>query len=281
MKKMLLISGIFLSYASMLCAQEEVNFKVRYKPEYRYEMTTEQKSETVMKYIGSKELLNTLKEKGIENPTVTNTKSVVKSVFETGKLTDGKHFPVRLEFIETQSSDGKKSIPDHTVILGTEALDSLPRLDSIVSDRMDPELKKSMLAMIQATFLQLAFPDKKLKTGKSFSTESPVSLPLPGMSLDMIIKTNYRLVKVSAGLATFDIVQTYTMNTTIKDIKGKASGAGKGKMVYDTNTGFYTLSTIDLTMQMLMSFDKFDIDAKITSIYEQTVVVTKNENAGK
>lgn len=66
-----------------------------------------------------------------------------------------------MEFINTTSNDGKKSIPDGTLIYGVGTIDDLPRLDSIVSKNLDENYKKALLQTLQSTFSQLSFPEKK------------------------------------------------------------------------------------------------------------------------
>lgn len=63
-----------------------------------------------LKYTGSEEILQKLKEKGIQNPTITNNHLKFEMVLKTGKVTDKNYFPLTMEVINTTSSDGKKNL---------------------------------------------------------------------------------------------------------------------------------------------------------------------------
>ncbi|HEY4788641.1 MAG TPA: hypothetical protein VIH57_21470 [Bacteroidales bacterium] len=86
------IIGLLILLTQLVCnsySQDSLNFKVQYKPEMSYNQTMEQTMQSEFKYSGSEEFLKTIKEKGIQNPTITNRKSKVESVFKTGKLKEG------------------------------------------------------------------------------------------------------------------------------------------------------------------------------------------------
>ena len=132
MKKinLLLFIMTLMSYNSQ--AQDELTFKVQYKPETKYTQTMELTSQTHLEYLGSQEFLQKLKDKGIKNPNIINTQSKTESIFKTGKLTNDTNFPLTMEFIKTTSLDGKKAIPDGTLIFGHGSIGNMPSLDSIV-----------------------------------------------------------------------------------------------------------------------------------------------------
>lgn len=116
MKYKILISLIFVSISFNIYSQNELTLKIRYSPETNYSQTIEQTSENDITYSGSKEFLQKIKDKGIQNPTVTNSTSTIKSIFKTGKLNSKNFFSLTMEFLNSTNNDGKQIIPDGTII---------------------------------------------------------------------------------------------------------------------------------------------------------------------
>lgn len=276
MRKIILLLLTLTQISCNSQTKDELTFKVQYKPETKYSQTIEQTSHSDMKYSGSEEFLQKLKDKGVQNPTITDKTSKIESVFKTGKLSDGTNFPLAMEFVKTTSSDGKKDIPDGTLIYGHGSIGNMPTLDSIVSNGLDEEFKKTLLQAMQSTFSQLSFPEKRVKVGESFSRESPLSIPIAGVTIEMTITTNYKLLNITNGIADFDVSQVYTMKSTITKYTIKATGSGKGKLLYDVSNNYYLKYQIDTEMGMNMKLDNFDLDLNSKSGFIQTTVITTN-----
>jgi hypothetical protein len=276
MRKIILLLLTLTQISCNSQTKDGLTFKVQYKPETKYSQTIVQTSHSDMKYSGSEEFLQKLKDKGVQNPTITDKKSKIESVFKTGKLTDGTNFPLTMEFVKTTSSDGKKDIPDGTLIYGHGSIGNMPTLDSIVSDGLDGEFKKTLLQAMQSTFSQLSFPEKKVKVGESFSRESPLSIPIAGVTIEMTITTNYKLLSITNGIANFDVSQVYTMKSTITKYTIKATGSGKGKLLYDVVNNYYLKYQIDTEMGMNVKLDNFDLDLNSKSGFIQTTEITRN-----
>lgn len=256
--------------------KDELTFKVQYKPETKYSQTIEQTSHTDMKYSGSEVFLQKLKDQGVQNPTIIDNVSKIESVFKTGKLTDGTNFPLTMEFVKTTSSDGKKDIPDGTLIYGRGSIGNMPKLDSIVSDGLDEEFKKILLQAMQSAFSQLSFPEIKVKVGESFSSESPLSIPIAGVTVEMAITTTSTLLSITNGVADFDVSQIYIMKSAITKYTIKATGSGNGKLLYDVSNNYYLKYQIDTEMEMNMNLDNFDLDLNSKTGFIQTTVITTN-----
>jgi hypothetical protein len=276
MRKIILLLLTLTQISCYSQSKDGLTFKVQYKPETKYSQTIEQTSHTDMKYSGSEEFLQKLKDKGVQNPTITDKVSKIESVFKTGKLTDGTNFPLTMEFVRTTSSDGKKDIPDGTLVYGLGSIGNMPTLDSIVSEGLDEEFKKTLLQAMQSTFSQLSFPEKKVKVGESFSRESPLSIPIAGVTIEMTITTNYKLLSITNGIANFDVSQVYKMKSTITKYTIKATGSGKGKLLYDVSNNYYLKYQIDTEMGMNVKLDNFDLDLNSKSGFIQTTVITTN-----
>lgn len=276
MKKILFLILIAIHFSfSGQQGTDEIVFKSELTPETTYSQSIEQSSIMEMKYSGSKEFLQRLKDKGIENPTITNTHSVTESVTKTGKLSDNGTFPLTIEFIKTTSSDGKQPIPNGTVMFGYSSAGSMPTLDSIAAPGMEEKLKKTLLTSIGSTFEQLSFPERKVKVGERFSIKTPLTIPIAGVNFEMEITTNYKLLSVKNGIAEFDITQVYTMKLD-GAYAMKAKGTGKGKIFYDTAYHYNTKYQVNMNMDMRMRVQEVDIALKMINNFEQTVQISKN-----
>lgn len=276
MRKIILLVLILTKIPCYSQTKNELTFNVQYKPKTKYSQTIEQTSHSEMKYSGSEEFLQKIKDKGIQNPTLTDKTSKIESVFKTGKLTDGTNFPLTMEFVKTTSSDGKKDIPDGTIIYGHGSIVSMPTLDSIVSKGLDEKFKKTLLQTMQSTFSQLSFPEKKVKVGESFSRESPLSIPIAGVIIEMTITTNYKLLNITNDIADFEVSQIYTMKSTITKYTINAIGSGKGKLLYDVSNNYFLKYQIDTEMGMNVKLENFDLDINSKSGYIQTIIITTN-----
>jgi hypothetical protein len=180
-----------------------------------------------------------------------------------------------IEFLKTTNSDNKIVIPNGTIIYGKGTVGNLPTLDSIASDGLSDELKKSMLQTIQATFSQINIPERKVKVGDVFAIDTPLSIPIAGIQLDMTITTNYKLVSITNNIADFDISQVYTMKTTATKYNLNSTGTGTGKLLYDVVNNFNLKYQIDIEMQANMKNEKFEIDIISKSGLIQTAKISK------
>ena len=256
---------------------DEVDFKVKYAPSHSYSQTLTQSSHSEVTYKGSKEYLDNLKDKGVSNPTITENSQEVKSVIKTGKQTNADKFPMTIEFIKSTSSSGKKDIPDGTKIYGHGSTDELPTIDSISSSEMTQEYKDAITQSMQSVFKQLDLPEKKIKIGEQFMRENPLSIPIAGVTIDMTITTIYKLVSIEHDSANFDISQVYTMKTDVTGHVIKATGDGKGKLIYDMKNNFYLRYQIDTNMNMQLTMDKFVLEVKSNSNFVQVTTITTEQ----
>jgi hypothetical protein len=235
-----------------------------------------QTSFTEVTYSGSEEFLKTLQERKVQNPTITKAESTTQSEFNSGKLIDAIHFPVTMKFIKTTSSDGKAAIPDGTVIYGKGSIGFMPTLDSIASTELSEDYKTSLLQMLQSTFSQIMFPEKELKIGEEFTQETPLSIPIAGLNIDMTTTTNYKLVSIKNRVGNFDITQTYSLKTNDTKYPINAFGKGKGGLQYDISYSNYIHYHIDTEIDISMKLERFNLDVKSKSGFIQTTDITKN-----
>lgn len=255
-------------------AKTGVVFKLKYKPETKYIQSMDITSNVTMNYSGSAEFLQRLKDNGVGNPVLKKTESKIEATFKTGKLSDGTHFPVIVEFTSWRSSDSTQVIPNGTIIYGQGTLDSMPKLDSISSAGMSDDFKHTLLKTFQTTLSQITFPDKNLNVGDTFSHSVPLSIPIASTSIDMAIKTTYKLTAITNGIANFDISQVYSVKLTPNTMEGK--GNGNGQIQYDIANNVYLNYHETSSFTCKMKFDEIGIDLSSTSNYVQKTTLSPN-----
>ena len=273
MKNIYSLIFIFLPF---LFFGQSVDFKIQYRPQTKYLQNVQQNIENTIYYSATDEILEKLKENGIQNPTITKSTSDIQSVFKAGKLKSDGTFPITMEFLNTVKSNNKTLIPSGTLIYGKGTVSKMPQLDSIVSKDMEEAFKKTILQTVQSTFSQLDLPQKTLKTGESFSQETPLTIPVAGTSIEMILTTTYKLISIANKTANFDISIVYTMKVSVEKYNLQGSGTGKGKMLYDITNSFPTKYDLDTEMIFDMKQNDFSIQAKTKSGFYQTVQILKN-----
>lgn len=275
MKKFSLLLFVISIQLSVAQTKNELQFKIQYNPGTKYEQTLEQTSHLEMKYAGEADFIQTLKEKGVQNPTIIDNHSIIESVMKTGKMTNKTYFPLTIEFLKTTNSDNKTQIPDGTIIYGKGTLGNMPTLDSIVSNGLSEEFKKGILQTMQATFSQLNIPERKVKVGDVFDVDTPLSIPIAGMQMDMTIITTYKLLSLINNVANFDISQVITMKTNTTKFPINATGTGKGKLLYDVITNFNLNYQIDMEMSANVKIEKIELDIKSKTGMIQSAKISK------
>ncbi len=275
MKKTILLLIIIVTQLAVAQNKNEFQLKVQYSPETKYDQTMDQTSHLEMKYLGDPEIIQRMKENGMQNPMVMDNHSVIESIFKTGKLSENKDFPLTIEFVKTTNSNDKIVIPSGTIIYGKGTLGNMPTLDSIVSPGLDEAFKKSMLQTMQATFSQINIPERTVKVGDVFSIDTPMSIPIAGMQLDMTITTTYKLESIQKNIADFDISQIFTMKTNAGKFPMNATGTGKGKLVYDIVNNFNLKYQIDMEMSANAKIEKMELDITSKTGLIQTAKISK------
>src|SRR5690606_29729921 len=133
MRKILLF---ILAIITLSCnGQEEIHFKIGYLPNHDYTLSQKQKSENIINYIATDEILQSLKDHGVENPTIQKQTVLLKSISRTASPI-GNEFPINTELLESNNP---------TLVSGTKffgiSVNQKVRIDSIYSTTMDDERK--------------------------------------------------------------------------------------------------------------------------------------------
>jgi len=262
MKLTISLALVFVVSFCRLSSQEVVAMKISIKPETTYRQTVEQTSYNEITFSGKKSFLKKLKENGVDNPQIVNNKVLAESVIKTGELVDGRHFQLTMEITQKGMGGGTSAMPEKLLILGHGSIDSMPVLDSIVSDRMDEEFKQIFMTAMQSMLSQLQLPERQVRVGDSSSTDLPMSLPVAGMTIEMNVRTTYKLLKVVDGIADFDIVVTCTLKSGMDKIKITASGSGGGKMLYDIANNFFRKYQVENEIKLKVKMEDYEFSLR-------------------
>jgi hypothetical protein len=268
MKKTILLILLTISITSCK-SQEEIDFKVGYLPNYNYTLTQKQISENNVKYIASDEILQNLKNNGIENPTITKDTSLLKSISRTGEL-NGNEFALNVELLESTHPRLKSG----TKFYG-KSINGMTKIDSISASNMTEEKKKTLLTSMESMMNQIKYPDRKIKVGEGFEQKNPMSMPIADVTIEMEINSIYTLKKVENGIGYFDIDQVYSIKSATKDYKMELDGTGKGQINYDIEKQFFTKFYLEMEMNLKTELEVFSIELQTKSITDQTTEIKK------
>ncbi len=276
MRKIILILLTLTQFSCNSQTEDEIEFNIRYTPETVYYQNIEQTSSNEIKYSGSEKFLLNLKEKGVQNPTITNDHSIMESVIITKKMTNNR-IPMTMEFVKTSNED----IPDGTMIYGYCLPNkSMPTLDSVASENMDDESKTILLNGLQSTFEQFSLPNKRLKVGDSFTQDSPVSIPIADVNVDMTVTTVYKLTSIKNDTASLDVSQVYTITSSFDQYIINATGNGNGKMLYLISKNYYSEYQMDTELEMSLEVKNIKLDLKSKSEFLQALKI-ESKNASR
>jgi hypothetical protein len=250
-------------------------FSIKIKSGQKYTIETLRTSDMEVKYVGGEKALNKLRSMGIKNPNVLSRKIQTESVLTTENILDKTYIPVKLEIIRSNSSDGRLEIPEGIVANGESKGGEMPGFSSIQSGKRDGRNEESLLESIQNIFSQLNLPEKNLKVGEQFTTESTLTIPMEKSHVEIAVTTTYKLVSVTNDQAGFDILQNYAMNQMRMDNSFNGTGGGKGKLTYDVGKSMVSFFEMNSNLEMNKKLENFVFTLKTKSGFVQKIAVSK------
>jgi len=277
MKNTLLLFLISFPIFSYGQSSKILDFKAGYSPETTYNQITSNASDYEVLYAGSEKFLENLKQNGVVNPTKIKNSFNLETLSKTGKSDKSGNFPITIEYLKSIDVNGKTIIPNGTLLCGKTSLSTMPQMDSIVSKGMEESFKNIIFQTVKSTFSQLVMPQKKLKIGESFVQQSPLTLPIAGINIEMVITTTYNLKSMNSKNAFFDITQTYTMKMSDSRFETNGAGLGKGNLIYDIPNHFITENTLVMDFNLDLKSTDFTLQLKSKSDFKQTSEVSKNK----
>jgi hypothetical protein len=148
------------------------------------------------------------------------------------------------------------------------------RIDTMISTTIAEGTKSIIKSTLENAQQQISFPKDSMKIGDNFEQKVPLQIPIGGQSpVKVVIITNYKLIAIKNNKATFDIVQTVTLDIATEQNNVSATGTGTGVSEFDILNNTITRNETDLAMTMSLTENDLIITAKIKSVSKQLVTV--------
>jgi len=275
MKKLFLITFLAIHFFSMAQAEKEASIKMQYLPQNIYTVTHNSSNNFTMTYVGAENILQSLADKGVENPTIQKRSARNVMQISTGKLSSKNDFPVQMRFIASDNEALSQFVKSGAVIHGRGTTDTFPIFDSISGSSLSKDMQDVFLKAIQAVLSQIKFPDEKLKIGESASIDTPFSVPIGAMTIDMNVNTAFKLIAIDGNIAEYNVDVVFTVTSNIKGYNLVGGGDGSGKMYFDTANGYYKSYTNEMNMDMSVDMGQLQIQLKMEQTSEATAEVKK------
>lgn len=246
---------LFVSFVSN--AQDAVLFKLRYEPRSAYVTEMKMTGTTTIDYDGSPEVIASIRSSGMTFPMIVQSETSVKFTGVTDEKKNGI-LPVIIKYDQMNSK---------SVVSGQEMKNDLPVNDLLIRAHYDgdgrmiidavegslpEEAKEALRKTASSVGQQIDFPKTPVKRGETFTSYTPMNLPIPGSAADMKIRTDYTLRDVKAGTAYFDFIMNLDFDIKAGEGNFKSNGKGVGKMEFDIAKGMMTKSTSDMTFDFEM-----------------------------
>jgi hypothetical protein len=275
MRKFYLFLILLVLFSCTTPKPEGLVLKVQFKPEKTYSITTIRGTETVISYSGQPIAMRKLKSMRVKNPTISKVRTKTDAELVIGKSSADSSFQVSLTYQKIMSLDGKTEIPEGTMVQGEIKDEELPTFNRVVSNTLSIDQRIQLLQTVQNTFDQFKFSEQLLKIGDQFSTDRPVSLPMEGSTIEIIVTTNYKLLSIKNEVAEFELSQTYLMTPKMMDNSFTGSGSGKGQFVYDIANSLITGYSLKTELVMNKKLDYYEFDLKTVNEFSQTIQAGK------
>lgn len=275
MLKLYALSLLVSAFAFRCQSQDELDLKIQYLPQTKYHETIERRSNTETSYTGSDDVMLKLRNKGVDNPSVTGLHFKMESVLKTDSLIKGDTFPLTIEIIEESRDDGQSITPSGTIVYGHSWPGRMPVLDSIYSHGEESSFKGEILRSLNRTFSEIALPEKELRVGEEFKTEAPFFRKIDGIIIEFSLISNYRLESIDDDIADFDISVEYSLKTEPMQYSINSTGSGKGEMKYDIKENFCELFEVDQELELKLQMTNYEVETKTTDFFSRSTEITK------
>ena len=252
MRSPLFLALLLLLRLPAFC-QDSVDFKTVYQPEHMYTTTSVQKTTTRISLdSGGQEIIDAMKEHGVELPMVKTQSVNSEFQLKTGKQGDSARMPVFMDIVKCIDDSGKAVIPAGSRIFGSVHPSDLPALDSMHAPDMDEDVKASFMKMMKDIFSQLSLPAVKVAVGQTIGVDNPVKLPFPGMDMNMKVHMDYTLTGLTGNIAHFDVAMKINFQLSGTEAPLSGGGTGAGTVLFDTKNYFMVGQDLHMSVDMFM-----------------------------
>lgn len=273
----LLILTTLISYA-----QESLIFKTEFKPDKNYTTVLKTTSYAEVQFIADKETIDEIKSQGIELPMITESEMNLSTELSTGALAENGEFPAIIQYgamISTNTISGKTTSEENPYsgmkVLGRYYDGNKFKIDTIIGNKVTQQMRSTLKATLENLQEVIKFPDEPMQVGDTFKSETPMTIPIEGMSpLSVKINIEYLLTDIQENKAYFNIKQSVGLDMSQEQINFTANGTGTGTSEYNIKENYLTNYNTELPMEMTIKLnEKISIECKMITTYEQDVVI--------
>jgi len=266
----------------MSCQQEGVQFKNEIKPNKKYTTHLSISSISEVNFIADQETLNLIESQGYKLPINTEIASEMTTEIITSERVNNYDIMAAKNYREMSSYtiiNGNKKM-EKSPYSGTKTLGKYNRyskflIDSIIGQRLTPQMRYFYNQTLAGFEKKIKFPKNIIKVGDSIINEAPLSIPIQGMDpVKAIVKTYFILKEINGNIAIFDFNQGVTLDPIWGQDNVTLTGLGKGKSEYDIEENQLTKYTSKLPMELTIGInEKMTAKIKISMHHDQTVTI--------
>lgn len=222
MKKSLSIILLGILFQTLGYAQKEYTFIHKLHPNKTYilEMDNTNNNETTVNGVLTK----------------TESLSKVRRTTITKEANTEGLFPTSMAFDDVRLiTDGKEGFSpiSNTIIEGLMAEDSKFKIDTIINPKLDRVTRDALKVVFKDLKPEIEFPKTPMKMGDTFSNDTPMTIPLYGEKIKLIMTKTYTLKGVLKEVAEFSVATNVVLNMTNQEIT--VLGDGNGQVLFDIN----------------------------------------------
>jgi hypothetical protein len=276
-------AAFVLAITPIAQAQDQVVFKILFKPNTTYSNTTLSKSDVEFNVSGNEDAVEQLKLAGTF-PMVLSMVNETEMETTTGPEGQDKNIPVKLVYKKVQNrrtiNENETTVPNQLsglIMEGYYDPDSKIHIDTMISSTLDQATKNLVRNTITSFQAQINFPETPLKKGDSFEQRVPIEMPLPGFQpIKMLIIMKYTLVDIRQNTAYFDLQQEVTLDMVLdKDqVTAAVTASGSGTGVCEFDMSYSALTKYESIMAMNMEVSVAEIVLKGTVNVKSTQLIT-------
>ena len=273
---------ILLILLIMSCQQEGVQFKNEIKPDKKYTKHLSISSISEVNFIADQEMLDLIESQGYKLPINTEIASEMTTEIITGDRVNNGEIITAKNYREMSSYtivNGDKKI-ERSPYSGTKILGKYDKhnrflIDSIIGQRLTPQMRYFYTQTLVGLEKKIKFPQNIIKVGDSIENEMPLNIPIQGMDpVKAIIKINYILTEIKGNKAVFEIDQIVSLDPIWGQDNISLIGAGKGHSEYDIDEHQLTKYTSEIPMELTIKInEKMTAKIKISMHHDQYVTI--------
>lgn len=138
-------------------------------------------------------------------------------------------FPTIMAFDDVRMlNEGKEVLSplSYTIIEGLMAEDNKFKIDTIINPKLDKVTRDALKTVFKDLKPEIDFPKKPMKIGDGFSQDSPLTVPVNGQKIKLLMTKTYTLKGVLNGIAEFSIKMNFALAMSNENITAIGDGGG-------------------------------------------------------